>query len=103
MKIFGLAGWSGSGKTRLLARLLPELTKGGRLVSTIKHAHHHFDVDQPGKDQHGGIHHEAGENSRKSLACRRPVEQPFGARGGIETRQRKRQGVHRQTGSALQR
>lgn len=58
MKIFGLAGWSGSGKTSLLARLLPELTKGGRLVSTIKHAHHRFDVDQPGKDSY--THRQAG-------------------------------------------
>jgi len=58
MKIFGLAGWSGSGKTSLLARLLPELTKDGRLVSTIKHAHHSFDVDQPGKDSY--VHRQAG-------------------------------------------
>ena len=57
-KIFGLAGWSGSGKTSLLARLLPELTKDGRRVSTIKHAHHKFDVDQPGKDSY--IHRQAG-------------------------------------------
>ena len=58
MKIFGLAGWSGSGKTSLLARLLPELIKDGRRVSTIKHAHHKFDVDQPGKDSY--VHREAG-------------------------------------------
>ena len=58
MKVFGLAGWSGSGKTSLLARLLPELTKGGRRVSTIKHAHHSFDVDQPGKDSY--VHRQAG-------------------------------------------
>ena len=58
MKIFGLAGWSGSGKTSLLARLIPELTKDGLLVSTVKHAHHSFDVDQPGKDSY--VHRKAG-------------------------------------------
>jgi molybdopterin-guanine dinucleotide biosynthesis adapter protein len=50
MRIFGLAGWSGSGKTSLLVRLLPELNRRGLSVSTVKHAHHGFDVDQPGKD-----------------------------------------------------
>jgi molybdopterin-guanine dinucleotide biosynthesis protein B len=50
MRIFGLAAWSGSGKTTLLARLLPELTARGFSVSTVKHAHHAFDLDQPGKD-----------------------------------------------------
>ncbi len=50
MKILGLAGWSGSGKTTLLVRLIPALVARGVSVSTIKHAHHGFDVDQPGKD-----------------------------------------------------
>lgn len=50
MRVFGLAGWSGSGKTTLLVRLLPELIARGLSVSTLKHAHHTFDVDQPGKD-----------------------------------------------------
>jgi len=50
MRAFGLAGWSGSGKTTLMGRLLPELTRRGLSVSTVKHAHHDFDVDQPGKD-----------------------------------------------------
>lgn len=50
MRAFGLAGWSGSGKTVLMGRLLPELTRRGLSVSTVKHAHHDFDVDQPGKD-----------------------------------------------------
>lgn len=50
MKLIGLAGWSGSGKTTLLSQLIPELTSRGLRVSTIKHAHHKFDVDQPGKD-----------------------------------------------------
>ena len=52
MKIFGIAGWSGSGKTTLMVRLLPELIALGLRVSTMKHAHHAFDVDQPGKDSH---------------------------------------------------
>jgi len=50
MRIFGLAGWSGSGKTTLVTRLLPEFTRRGLSVSTLKHAHHSFDLDQPGKD-----------------------------------------------------
>jgi molybdopterin-guanine dinucleotide biosynthesis protein B len=52
MKLFGLAGWSGSGKTTLMKALLPELIGRGITVSTIKHAHHSFDVDQPGKDSY---------------------------------------------------
>lgn len=52
MRLIGLAGFSGSGKTTLLAKLLPVLIARGRRVSTIKHAHHSFDVDQPGKDSH---------------------------------------------------
>src|SRR6516225_1410055 len=52
MKIFGLAGWSGSGKTTLMVKLLRELTRRGLTVSSIKHAHHGFDVDQPGKDSY---------------------------------------------------
>ena len=50
MRIFGLAGWSGSGKTTLLAALIPEFISRGISVSTLKHAHHAFDIDQPGKD-----------------------------------------------------
>ena len=52
MRIIGLAGWSGAGKTTLLAKLIPRLTARGLKVSTVKHAHHSFDVDQPGKDSH---------------------------------------------------
>ncbi len=52
MKIFGLAGWSGSGKTTLVVSLIPELTRRGLTVSTLKHAHHEFDVDRPGKDSY---------------------------------------------------
>ncbi len=58
MQVFGLAGWSGSGKTTLIARLLPALLQRGVTVSTLKHAHHDFDVDQPGKDSYR--HREAG-------------------------------------------
>jgi molybdopterin-guanine dinucleotide biosynthesis protein B len=50
MKIFGFAGWSGSGKTTLMTALIPELVARGVTASTVKHAHHAFDVDQPGKD-----------------------------------------------------
>ena len=50
MRIFGLAGWSGSGKTTLMTALIPEFVARGLSVSTIKHAHHAFDIDQPGKD-----------------------------------------------------
>jgi molybdopterin-guanine dinucleotide biosynthesis protein B len=52
MRIIGLAGWSGSGKTTLLTKLIPRLVARGLTVSTVKHAHHAFDVDQPGKDSH---------------------------------------------------
>jgi molybdopterin-guanine dinucleotide biosynthesis adapter protein len=52
MRIIGLAGWSGSGKTTLLAKVIPSIVARGLKVSTLKHAHHAFDVDQPGKDSH---------------------------------------------------
>ncbi|OUS14641.1 molybdopterin-guanine dinucleotide biosynthesis protein B [Rhodospirillales bacterium 47_12_T64] len=58
MKVFGLAGWSGSGKTTLLKQLIPILVERGLKVSTLKHAHHKFDVDKPGKDSYE--HREAG-------------------------------------------
>ncbi|MCX7962079.1 MAG: molybdopterin-guanine dinucleotide biosynthesis protein B [Burkholderiales bacterium] len=50
MKVFGFAGWSGSGKTTLIEALIPRFVRRGLRVSLIKHAHHTFDVDQPGKD-----------------------------------------------------
>lgn len=50
MRVFGFAGWSGSGKTTLIEQLIPHLRELGLTVSLIKHAHHEFDVDQPGKD-----------------------------------------------------
>jgi molybdopterin-guanine dinucleotide biosynthesis adapter protein len=52
MRVIGLAGWSGAGKTTLLARVIPVLNARGVSVSTLKHAHHAFDIDQPGKDSH---------------------------------------------------
>lgn len=58
MKVFGLAGYSGSGKTTLMVQLLPLIVGQGLTVSTIKHAHHAFDVDQPGKDSYE--HRDAG-------------------------------------------
>jgi molybdopterin-guanine dinucleotide biosynthesis protein B len=58
MRIFGLVGRSGSGKTTLLTALLPAIRKRGLTVSTVKHAHHGFDLDRPGKDSFR--HREAG-------------------------------------------
>lgn len=52
MKAFGVAGFSGSGKTTLVERLVPALTGKGVRVSVVKHAHHSFDIDQPGKDSY---------------------------------------------------
>lgn len=49
-RIIGLAGWSGSGKTTLVTKVIPRLIARGLKVSTLKHAHHGFDLDQPGKD-----------------------------------------------------
>ena len=58
MKVFGIAGYSGSGKTTLLERVIPVFVMEGLSVSIIKHAHHRFDVDQPGKDSYR--HRQAG-------------------------------------------
>ncbi len=58
MRVIGLAGWSGAGKTTLLTRLIPVLAGQSVSVSTLKHAHHAFDVDQPGKDSYE--HRQAG-------------------------------------------
>ena len=58
MKVFGVTGWKNSGKTGLVERLVRELTTRGYVVSTIKHAHHSFDVDHPGRDSYR--HREAG-------------------------------------------
>ena len=57
-RVFGFAGWSGSGKTTLIEQILPRLVATGHRVSLVKHAHHSFDVDQPGKDSYR--HRQAG-------------------------------------------
>jgi len=56
LRIFGFAGWSGSGKTTLIEQLIPRLAARGLRVSLVKHAHHAFDVDHPGKDSHRHRH-----------------------------------------------
>jgi len=61
MKVFGFAGWSGSGKTTLIEKLIPRFTKRGLRVALIKHAHHTFDVDHPGKDSYRHRHAGATE------------------------------------------
>lgn len=61
MKIFGIAGYSGSGKTTLIEKLIPRFVARGLSVSVIKHAHHGFDVDQPGKDSYRHRHAGCGE------------------------------------------
>jgi molybdopterin-guanine dinucleotide biosynthesis protein B len=58
MKVIGVAGWSGAGKTTLISRVLPYLRQQGLSVSVIKHAHHTFDVDVPGKDS--WVHRQSG-------------------------------------------
>lgn len=58
MKVFGISGWSGSGKTTLIRALIPALVGRGLSVSTMKHAHHTFDIDKPGKDSYE--HRKAG-------------------------------------------
>ncbi|MCF4166228.1 molybdopterin-guanine dinucleotide biosynthesis protein B [Zavarzinia compransoris] len=68
-KLIGFAGWSGSGKTTLVTRLIPALIESGRRVSTVKHAHHDFDVDQPGKDSHD--HRMAGAHEVLVASSRR--------------------------------
>ncbi|SHJ56120.1 molybdopterin guanine dinucleotide biosynthesis accessory protein MobB [Palleronia salina] len=58
MKLYGITGWKNAGKTGLMERLVAEFTARGHTVSTLKHAHHSFDVDHPGRDSHR--HREAG-------------------------------------------
>lgn len=58
MKLWGIVGWKNSGKTTLVQRLVAEFTARGLTVSTLKHAHHSFDIDRPGKDSY--VHREAG-------------------------------------------
>lgn len=79
MKVVGFAGYSGSGKTMLVERLIPELKLRGLRVSVVKHAHHTFDIDHPGKDS--WRHREAGAfevviASDRRLALMREFERP---------------------------
>ncbi|TFY98783.1 molybdopterin-guanine dinucleotide biosynthesis protein B [Ramlibacter rhizophilus] len=79
MKVVGFAGYSGSGKTTLVERLIPALRLRGLRVSVVKHAHHAFDIDHPGKDTYR--HREAGAfevvvASERRLALIREFEQP---------------------------
>ena len=84
MKVFGFAGYSGSGKTTLIEQIIPLLVQRGFRISLVKHAHHAFDVDQPGKDSYRhrqagatevmltsakrwGLMHEIGENPEPEL------------------------------------
>ena len=69
MRIVGLAGWSGSGKTTLITKVLPRLIARGQRVSTLKHAHHGFDLDQPGKDSF--MHRAAGATEVVISSARR--------------------------------
>ncbi|HWG76887.1 MAG TPA: molybdopterin-guanine dinucleotide biosynthesis protein B [Steroidobacteraceae bacterium] len=72
MSVLGIAGWSGSGKTTLLTRLLPLLRSRGLRVATLKHAHHSFDVDLPGKDSY--VHRKAGAGEVIISSARRWVQ-----------------------------
>jgi molybdopterin-guanine dinucleotide biosynthesis adapter protein len=86
MRIIGLAGWSGAGKTTLLIKVIPRLIARGLRVSTLKHAHHAFDIDQPGKDSHshriaGATEVLVGAASRWALVheLRDEIEPPLAA------------------------
>jgi molybdopterin-guanine dinucleotide biosynthesis protein B len=68
MRLFGIAGYSGAGKTTLLEKLLPRLAACGLRVSVLKHAHHNFDIDRPGKDSFR--HRQAGAARCCSLPAR---------------------------------
>ncbi|WP_299610592.1 molybdopterin-guanine dinucleotide biosynthesis protein B [uncultured Tateyamaria sp.] len=70
MKIYGVVGWKNAGKTGLMERLVTEITGRGHTVSTVKHAHHTFDVDHPGKDSH---RHRVAGASEVLLASRNRV------------------------------
>jgi molybdopterin-guanine dinucleotide biosynthesis protein B len=69
MRVIGLAGWSGSGKTTLITRVIPVLIGRGLKVATVKHAHHEFDIDRPGKDS--WLHREAGASEVAVVSSRR--------------------------------
>ena len=67
--VFGITGWKNSGKTQLVTRLDSEFTRRGFKVSTVKHAHHNFDIDKPGADSYR--HREAGAREVALVSGRR--------------------------------
>jgi len=69
MRVIGVAGWSGAGKTTLITRVIPVLTRRGLKVATVKHAHREFDIDRPGKDS--WRHREAGASEVAVVSPRR--------------------------------
>lgn len=88
MKVVGFAGYSGAGKTTLIEQLIPLLKAGGATVSVVKHAHHGFDIDTPGKDswrhRQAGAHEVVVASDRRLALLREyPAEQPPTARGLI--------------------
>ena len=81
MRIYGVVGWKNAGKTGLMERLVSEITGRGHRVSTVKHAHHSFDVDHPGKDSH---RHRMAGASEVLLASRSRVALMQELRGAEE-------------------
>jgi len=69
MRVIGLAGWSGAGKTTLITQVIPVLVRRGLRVATVKHAHHEFDLDRPGKDS--WLHRQAGASEVAIISSRR--------------------------------
>ncbi|MEH6738333.1 MAG: molybdopterin-guanine dinucleotide biosynthesis protein B [Sulfitobacter sp.] len=82
MRVYGVVGWKNAGKTGLMERLVTEITGRGFSVSTVKHAHHSFDVDHPGKDSFR--HREAGA-SQVLLASRNRIALMHELRGAPES------------------
>lgn len=81
MRVYGVTGWKNSGKTGLMERLVAEITGRGFTVSTVKHAHHTFDVDHPGKDSH---RHRIAGASEVVLASRNRIALMRELRGAEE-------------------
>lgn len=81
MKLYGIVGWKNSGKTGLMERLVAEFTGWGLTVSTVKHAHHDFDMDRPGKDS---FRHRAAGAREVLLASRHRWALMHETRGGAE-------------------
>jgi molybdopterin-guanine dinucleotide biosynthesis protein B len=69
MRLLGIAGWSGAGKTTLLMKLIPALVERGLRIATVKHAHHEFEIDRPGKDSF--VHRQAGASEVIVSSARR--------------------------------